>query len=189
MVIDADHRFFCAKPLTYSAEQCIIYNVWLCSFAKGLFEMTDEQKKRLAELAAKQKDSAREREISRIKAQMREEIPNFSERYTFADSIISEKLGAFIGGLPFLRPAWIDIKKFRRRRDYSPNEADGKCVWICFLSGSAELFDIYVGCTAADYFADFDDWQFYSPFTVLAYDDLGGFVFIDDNGSMTEIIL
>ena len=151
--------------------------------------MTDDQKKRLTELVEKQKAFAREREISRIKAQMISEIANFSERYVFADTVQSGRLGAFAGGLPFVRPAWIDVEKFRIRMAYSPNEADERRVWICFLSGSAELFDIYVGCTAADYFADFDDWQVYSSFTVLAYDDLSGFIFIDDNGGMTEIIL
>lgn len=151
--------------------------------------MTDEQRKRLTELIEKRKNIAREREVSRIKAQMSSEISNFFERYVFADPIQAGKLGEFVGALPFVRPGWIDVEEFRLRRNYSLSKADEKRVWICFLSGSSELFDIYVGCTAADYFADFDDWQVYSPFTVLAYDDLGGFVFIDDNGGMTEIIL
>lgn len=155
---------------------------------RKVFEMTDEQRKRLAELVEKRKAFAREREISRIKAQMASEIANFSERYIFADTDQTERLDAFVGGLPFVRPGWIDAEKFRITRTYSPSETDKRRVWICFLSGSRELLDIYVGCTAADYFADFDDWQVYSPFTVLAYDDLGGCIFIDDNGGMTEII-
>ncbi len=148
--------------------------------------MTDEQRKRLEELLARQKVSAREREISRIKAQMCEEIPRFSERYVFADDEQAEKLRAFVSGLPFARPGWIDVSKFGSRRRFDPDKADERRVWVCFLSGSAELLDMYVGCTAADYFADFDDWQFFCPFTVLVYDD--SFVFIDDNGDMTEII-
>ncbi len=148
--------------------------------------MTDEQRKRLAELLARQKVSAREKEISRIKAQMSEEIPRFSERYVFADYEQAEKLRAFVSGLPFARPGWVDVDKFASKRRFDPDEADERHVWVCFLSGSAELLDMYVGCTAADYFADFDDWQFFCPFTVLVYDD--SFVFIDDNGEMTEII-
>lgn len=151
--------------------------------------MDDIQRKRLAELLAKQKAASREKGISRIKAQMADEIPGFSERYMFADGEQSAKLNAFVEKLPFARPAWIDVKGFQRRRVYSSGETDGRRVWICFLSGSAELLDIYVGCTAADYFADFDDWQWISPFTVLVFDDLSGFIFIDDNEDMTEIVV
>ncbi len=155
--------------------------------------MTNEQRERLTELVAKQKASAREREILRVKAQMADEIPNFSDKYVFAEGGQAEKLSAFVAGLPFIRPAWIDVERFERRRFYSSPEeferyADNRRVWICFLSGSAELLDIYAGCTASDYFADFDDWQFFSPFTVLVYNDFGGFIFIDDNGNITEVI-
>ncbi len=147
--------------------------------------MTDERRKRLEELLARQKVYEREKAIARNKARILEEIPHFSERYTFADDERAEKLRAFIDDLPFARPGWIDIDKFSSKRRFDPDEEDERHVWICFLSGSAELLDMYVGCTAADYFADFDDWQFLCPFTVLVYDE--GFVFIDDNGDMTEI--
>ncbi len=147
--------------------------------------MTDEQRKRLTELLARQKFSAREKEILRIKAQMCEEIPRFSERYVFADDEQAEKLRTFVSGLPFARPGWIDVDKFSSKRLFDLNKADKRRVWICFLSGDKEMLDMYVGCTAADYFADFEVWQFLCPFTVLVYDD--SFVFIDDNGEMTEI--
>ncbi len=148
--------------------------------------MTDEQRKRLAELLARQKVYERERAIARTKAQILEEIPRFSERYVFADDEQSEKLHAFIDSLPFARPGWINIDKFSSKREFDPDEEDERHVWICFLSGDKELLDMNVGCTAADYFADFEDWQFLCPFTVLVYDD--SFVFIDDNGDMTEIL-
>jgi len=147
--------------------------------------MTDEQRKRYAELLARQKVYEREKAIARTKAQIYEEIPRFSERYVFADDEQAEKLGAFIDSLPFARPGWIDVDKFSSKREFDPDEADERHVWVCFLSGIEELLDMYVGCTAADYFADFEDWQFFCPFTVLVYYD--SFVFIDDNGDMTEI--
>ncbi len=147
--------------------------------------MTDERRKRLEELLARQKVYEREKAIARNKARILEEIPRFSERYTFADDEQAEKLRAFVSGLPFARPGWIDIDKFSSKRRFDPDEEDERHVWICFLSGDKELLDMYVGCTAAVYFADFEDWQFLCPFTVLVYDE--GFVFIDDNGDMTEI--
>ncbi len=147
--------------------------------------MTDERRKRLEALLAHQKVYEREKAIARTKAQILEEVPHFSERYVFADDEQAEKLRAFINDLPFARPGWIDIDQFSSKREFYPDEADERRVWICFLSGSKELLDMHVGCTAADYFADFEDWQFICPFTVLVYDD--SFVFIDDNGDMTEI--
>lgn len=150
--------------------------------------MTDEQRKRLAELKADKRESKKKAEIERIKTQMSTEIENFGQRYKFADTEESALIGDFIDKLPFRRPAWIDLEKFPTQRSYSPSDMDSKSVWICFLLGDEELFKIFVKGSIADFFTNFDEWAFYSPYLLLLYNDFGGFIFIDDNEKMTEVI-
>lgn len=170
--------------------------------------MTDDQRERLAELIADKKKSKKNAEIERIKAQMSAEIKDFTRRYKFADTETAARIGEFIDGLPYRRPAWVDLEKYSNRRDFSLSESNAenvwtdfmfgreeilkifiRDVWICFLLGDEELFKIFIECKAADFFADFDEWTFYSPYIVLLYNDFSGFVFIDDNEEMTEVIL
>lgn len=170
--------------------------------------MTDEQRGRLAELIAEKKESKKKAEIERIKAQISAEIKDFTRRYRFADTEESERIGDFIDNLPYRRPAWVDLEKFLNRRVFSLSESNAenvwtdfmsgreevlkifiRDVWICFLSGDEELFKIFIECKVADFFADFDEWTFYSPYIVLLYNDFSGFVFIDDNEKMTEVVL
>lgn len=170
--------------------------------------MTEEQRKRLSELVAAKKAAKSKAETERIKAQMSAEIERFGQRYEFADTETAARIGEFIDGLPYRRPAWVDLEKFPNWQSFSLSESDAenvwtdfmsgreevlkifiRDVWICFLLGDEELFKIFVGCKAADFFADFDEWTFYSPYIVLLYKDFSGFVFIDDNEEMTEVNL
>lgn len=151
--------------------------------------MTEEQRARLAGLRAANADSLARRSLQIQRDRILEWIPGFNEKYAFADGDASKRVLEFVDGLPFKRPAWIDAEGFPRRRKYVPENADGRRVWICFLAGNAELLRIIVGGRVCDYFADFEDWCCVCPFTVIVYDDLGGFVFIDDNGDMTEVVL
>lgn len=170
--------------------------------------MTDDQRERLVELIAEKKESKKKAEIERIKAQMSAEIEGFGQRYKFADTETAAQIGAFIDNLPYRRPAWVDLEMFPNRQNFSLNESNVenvwtdfmsgredvlkifiRDVWICFLLGDEELFKIFIECKAADFFADFDEWTFYSPNIVLLYKDFSGFVFIDDNEEITEVIL
>lgn len=150
--------------------------------------MTDEQRKRLAELTANKRESKKKAEIERIKTQMSAEIKDFGQRYKFANTEESALIVDFIDKLPFRRPACVHLEKFSNSRNYSPSDADSEIVWICFLLGDEELFKIFVKGSIADFFADFDEWTFYSPYLLLIYNDFGGFIFIDDNEKMTEVI-
>lgn len=150
--------------------------------------MTDEQRKRLAELKANKRESEKKAEIERIKMQMSAEIKDFGQRYEFADTETTERIGDFIDKLPFCRPACVNLEKFPLRREYSPIESRTGYVWICFLLGDEALFKIFVKGSVTDFFADFDEWTFYSPYLLLIYNDFGGFIFIDDNEEMTEVI-
>lgn len=151
--------------------------------------MTEEQRARLAELRAANDDSLARRSLQIQRERIVEWIPCFNEKYAFADGDASRRVLEFVDGLPFKRPAWIDVEGFPRQREYISENADGRRVWICFLAGNAELLRIIVGSRVSDFFADLEDWSCVCPFTVLVYDDFGGFVFIDDNGDMTEVVL
>lgn len=151
--------------------------------------MTDEQRKRLAELIADKRLSKEKAEIERIKVQMSAEIEQFEQRYEFADTETVARIVDFIDKLPFHRPSRVDLERFSTSRSYSPSDADSKSVWICFLLGDEALFKVFVKGSMVDFFTDFDEWVFYSPYLLLIYNDFGGFIFIDDNEEMTEVIL
>lgn len=151
--------------------------------------MTDEQRKQLAELTANKREFKKKAEIERIKTQMSAEIERFEQHYEFADTETTKRIIDFIDKLPFCRPACVDLEKFSTRRKCSPRELRIEDVWICFLLGDEELFKIFVKASIADFFADFDEWAFYSPYLLLIYNDFGRFIFIDDNEKMTEVIL
>ncbi|MDE7229654.1 MAG: hypothetical protein K2N56_04165 [Oscillospiraceae bacterium] len=151
--------------------------------------MTEEQRARLAELKAANAASLARKGIQREMERIVEWIPDFNEKYVFADGETLRQALEFVDGLPFKRPGWIDVERFPKRREYFPGNADGRRIRICFLAGSAELLQMAVEGRVCDYFTDVEDWDCVCPFTVLVYEDLGGFIFIDDNGDMTEVVL
>ena len=152
--------------------------------------MTDKQRERLAELRSANSDLLAQRALAKERERIADWISDFNEKYAFADTEHAlKRVLEFVGGLPFKRPAWIDVERFSKRREFIFGNTDERIVWICFLSGSAELLRIVIGGRVCDYFADLDDWSFVCPFTVLVFDDLSGFIFIDDNGNMTEVIV
>ncbi|MDE6728005.1 MAG: hypothetical protein K2J80_08720 [Oscillospiraceae bacterium] len=59
-------------------------------------------------------------------------------------------------------------------------------VWFCSLCGSEEIFEVFVKGRLCDFLDDYDDWYFSGAYMLLVYEDFSGFVYIDDNGNMTE---
>ncbi len=151
--------------------------------------MTEEQRARLAELKAANAASLNRKAIQKEMERIVEWIPDFNKKYVFADGDALKQALEFVDGLPFKRPGWIDVERFPKRREYDFDNADERRIRICFLAGSAELFQIAVEGRVCDYLADVEDWDCVCSFTVLVYEDLGGFIFIDDNGDMTEVVL
>ena len=151
--------------------------------------LTDEQRSRFEELSAARKRQRKELAVERVKAEMREEIRDFEKRYEFADEAVANRLRETLDRLPFRQPGAIDHEKLRECRDFLPEYAGDRQAWFCSLCGSEEIFDIFVKGRLSDFLADYDDWYFYGAYMLLMYDDFSGFVYIDDNGNMTEAII
>lgn len=151
--------------------------------------MTDEQKKWLDELITNKREFKKKAEIERVKTQMSTEIENFEQLYKFSNTEESKLISKFINSLPYCRPACVDLESFSAKRRYFPSNVDERNIWICFLLGDEELFKIFVKGSMVDFFNDFVEWELYSPYLLLLYNDFSGFVFIDDNRKMTEVIL
>lgn len=153
--------------------------------------LTDEQRARMSGLVEDRRKRNREQETRRIKEQMSAEIAGFAEKYSFADSDTAERLKSLIDSLPIKRTGGIDFDKLPAHRKFSPQNTDTRkrMAYFCSLCGSEEIFEIFVKGSLADLLADYDDWYFYGAYMLLVYEDLGGFVYIDDNKNMTEAFI
>lgn len=149
--------------------------------------LPEEQRKRLEKLKAKRYENHRIREINRLKENMISDIPDFAERYEFANDIIHKKLDSLADKLPFRLPARIDFEKmpfYRKVKEEDINKSTK--IWIYFLSGSSELFEISVYTSFDDYFSDYDIWYSYSPYLLLICENFEEFFYIDDDGNITQ---
>lgn len=151
--------------------------------------LTEEQRARMDELRSENKEMILERNMARERERMAEWIENFAEKYTFADESVAEKLYSIIDEIPYGLPARPDFDRLPGHREVSEEELRGGKIWICFLCGSEEIFHIFVSGTLSDFLEDYDDWYFISPYLLLVYDNFNGFLYIDDNGDMTEVFL
>lgn len=151
--------------------------------------LTEEQRGHMNELIEERRKREKAQAVSRIKEQMSGEmIEDFAEKYSFADSEISQKLKKLLDELPTNRYCWIDFDKLPAHRTFSAKNTDTRkrMAWFCSLCGSEEIFEVFVKGRLSDFLADYDDWFFYGAYMLLVYDDFNGFVYIDDNGNMTE---
>lgn len=154
--------------------------------------LTDEQRGRMNELIEDRRKRKTERAVSMIKEQMTSEmIEDFTEKYSFADSETSERLKKLLDELPINRIGRIDFDKLTAHRKFSTENTDTRkrMAWFCSLCGSEEIFEVFVKGRLSDFLADYDGWYFYGAYMLLVYEDFGGFVYVDDNGNMTEAFL
>ncbi|MBR3024728.1 MAG: hypothetical protein IKH71_09775 [Oscillospiraceae bacterium] len=113
-----------------------------------------------------------------------ENTDNFFEKYRFADESECAKIEEF-------------ILKFHLHLRYSASTALSKIcdsvprenMYLCFFSGSEELLKIFIFGKFSDLIADIDTWDFFSPYLLLIDEDFRRYIYIDDNGDMTESIL
>lgn len=153
--------------------------------------LTDEQRVRLNGLIEDNRKRRMERAVFEVKEQMSVEIADFEEKYSFADDATAERLKKLLNDLPTNRFGRIDFDSLPAHRTFSTKNTDtrGRAAWFCSLCGSEEIFEVFVKGRLYDFLADYDDWYFYGAYMLLAYDDFGGFVYIDDNGNMTEAFI
>ena len=152
--------------------------------------LTEEQRKRLDGFIEARRKRKREQETARIKEQMSAEmIDGFADKYEFADAAASERLKAFLNGLP-VNGGRIDFDRLPAHGKFPISEnSTERTVWFCSLCGSEEVFEIFVKGRLGDFLTDYDGWYFFGAYMLLVYEDFGGFVYIDDNKEMTEALL
>lgn len=147
-----------------------------------------EQRRRFEELSAARKKRSRTLAVERIKAEMREDIRDFDKRYEFAEEAVADKLKETLDALPCWKPGGIDFTRLEHR-EITPETAESRRVWFCSLCGSEEIFDVFVSGELSDFLSDYDIWSYYGAYMLLMFEDFGGFVYIDDNGKMTEAVI
>ena len=144
--------------------------------------MHEDQKQRLKQLLEQQKQRIYNAKINEQKERILREIPQFHQHYQFADKDNIIRLKMFLKSLPTLTrvrldisqfPIWHVIKSFKDINDHFN-------VWICFLSGSPELFELYPYGDIQNFINDFESWQYISPYLILVCDNFKDFIFIDD---------
>ena len=133
---------------------------------------------KLEELKKKQLQQRLEDERKRIT----ENTDYFFKKYRFASYDESVKIEEFIGRLHFTFPAHIAISQI-----CDPEQHEN--MYLCFLAGSEELLKIYIFGKYSDLISDIDTWDFFSPYLLLIDEDFKRFIYIDDNGDMTESVL
>ena len=144
--------------------------------------MQEDQKQRLKQLLEQQKQRIYNAKINEQKERILREIPQFHQHYQFADKDNIIRLKMFLKSLPTLTsvrldisqfPIWHVIKSFKDINDHFN-------VWICFLSGSPVLFELYPDGDIQNFINDFESWQYISPYLILVCDNFKDFIFIDD---------
>lgn len=55
-------------------------------------------------------------------------------------------------------------------------DIDAQKVWICILSGSEEMLNIFILGNLSDFLADCDDWDFISSNIVLVNEEISGII-------------
>lgn len=129
-------------------------------------------RKKLAENAEKRRSAEMDAEFDRI----RQEIDDFSSKYTKNDRKITDYIANIL--------SYIDLKTPAAPSASQP--AQYGRMHLCFLCGSAALLEISVSGSYADFMRDLDDWSMLSPYLLLINDDFTRFIYIGDDGSRTE---
>ena len=141
--------------------------------------MDDTKKKlldaKLAELKKQQGQTRIEAEKKRIITS----VDDFASKYRFAREDETARIQSFIGKLEFEFPAHIKTPSVK---DNSRHED----MYLSFLCGSGELLGIYICGKYDDLISDLDSWNFFSPYLLLMDQDFIGYIYIDDNGNITE---
>lgn len=133
--------------------------------------MTPEQKEKLICLKVIQQQKIMKSKISKAKKQISNNIDNFNLKYRFADCDEAMRISQILKSVSYLHDKTADYSSLAVSASaYYQN------VWICFLTGSEEILDIFVLGNLSDFLADCDDWDFISSDIVLVNEDISGIV-------------
>lgn len=133
--------------------------------------MTPEQKDKLMRLKAVQQQKIKDKKISDIKNYIADNIYDYSLKYRFANHSEAIQISKILNSVSYLN---------YKTADYSSlvvsAAADSQKVWICFLTGSEEMLNIFVLGNLSDFLDDCDDWDFISSNILLVNEEMSGII-------------
>lgn len=132
-----------------------------------------EQKEKLLRLKAVQQQKIKDKKISDTKSFIADNINNFDSKYRFANQDETSQISQILmlNGVSYLNYKTSDYFTLA----VSP-AVDAQKVWICFLSGSEEMLDIFVLGNLSDFLSDCDDWDFISSNILLVNEEMSGII-------------
>lgn len=142
--------------------------------------MTPEQKEKLLQLKAVQQQKIKDKKISDAKSFIADNINDFNSKYRFAnqDEVIQISEILLLNDVSYLN---------YKTSDYSALAVSAAAythkVWICFLSGSEEMLNIFVLGNLSDFLVDYDDWDFVSSNILLVNEEMSGIITLN-NGEL-----
>lgn len=140
--------------------------------------MNNDRKLVLAQKKAQLKEEQKRAEIQQYKEHFEKNIEDFSQKYRFADKTEAKKIEKFISKLNFIRPGQLAIKKVCTHPHGN--------VYLCFLSGTEAIFQIYIFGKYEDIMSDYDEWEVFSPYLLLVDEDFIHYVYVNDYGETME---
>ena len=152
------------------------------------FMMQEEKKIRLKQLQQQQRQKIYNARINAQKEHIFREISHFHKQYQFADKEDIIKLKTFLQSLPTITSHRLDISQllFNNEVKYVNDINTHFNVYICFLCGSSELFELFPCGDIQDIINDFDSWQAISPYLILVFENFEDFLFIDDEKKIMQ---
>lgn len=135
--------------------------------------MTLEQKEKLLHLKAVQQQKIKDKKVSDAKSFIADNIDNFNSKYRFANQDETSQISQILilNGVSYLNYKTSDYSELAVSADI-----DAQKVWICILSGSEEMLNIFVLGNLSDFLADCDDWNFVSSNIVLVNEEISGII-------------
>ena len=140
--------------------------------------MDHERKELLAQKKAQLKAKQQRAEIQQYKDRLTKSIEDFSQKYRYADEAEAVKLGKFISKLDFAQPGQLSIQ------EVCPYPHEN--VYLCFLMGTAALFQIFIFGKYDDILRDYDEWAVFSPCLLLVDEDFIHYAYVNDDGEVIE---
>lgn len=136
--------------------------------------MNTRDRVKLEEKLAAHRKKVDHKNVLKLREQIMAETEDFSGRFEFADKYHARRLAAFVSELEYenCRPI-AGGGKF----------PDDEKVWVCFLGGSGELFEIFVGGSFAEVKKDLETFEMLSSLFLVTDEELEK-TMIFDNGKI-----
>ncbi len=133
--------------------------------------MTPEQKEKMLQLKTMQQQKMKDKNISDTKDFIADNIDCFHSKYRFANHDEAFQISKILNGVSYLNNKTSDYSALA----VSPAAYTQK-VWICFLTGSEEILNIFVLGNLSDFLSDCDDWDFISSNILLVNEEISGII-------------